>query len=237
MLRSVNSEMLKKNGKHLLVKVFSIFAVLIFVISVYPTNIKAETKKKIILIDPGHGGIDGGASLKDGTLEKDINLKISLKLKQELEKKYTVVLTRNEDKGLYTEKSKTVRKKKDEDLNNRCKMKKSSKCDAFLSIHLNMFPQTQYHGAQVWYANNDESKKLAAILQKNLREDLDKNNKRKEKVSIDDYRVLRNSGSIPSVIIECGFLSNPEEAARLKDDDYQIKLANSIEKSLDEFYK
>ena len=116
-------------------------------------------------------------------------------------------------------------------------MKKSSKCDAFLSIHLNMFPQCQYHGAQVWYANNDKSKTLAAILQSNLREDLDKSNKRKEKVSIDDYRVLRNSGNIPSVIVECGFLSNPEEAAKLKDDGYQIKLAKSIRKSLDEFFK
>lgn len=229
--------MLKGNGKRLLVKIFSLFIAVICVFSVYPQNVKAKAGKKVILIDPGHGGIDGGASLRDGTLEKDINLKISLKLKHELEKKYTVVLTRSEDKGLYTEKSKTVRKKKDEDLNNRCKMKKSSKCDVFMSIHLNMFPQSQYHGAQVWYANNDESKALAAILQNNLREDLDKKNKRKEKVSINDYRVLRDSGDVPSVIVECGFLSNPEEAAKLKDDDYQIKLSKSIEKSLDEFFK
>lgn len=195
-----------------------------------------KREKKIILIDPGHGGIDGGANLKDGTLEKDINLAIGLKLKKNLEKKYKVVMTREEDKGLYSENTSTIRKKKEEDLNNRCKLKSTSKCDVFLSIHLNMFPQSQYNGAQVWYANNDASKKLAGILQSNFKENLNKNNKRKEKVSINDYRVLRNSGEVPSVIIECGFLSNPDEAAKLKDGGYQQKLADTIEQSLNEFF-
>lgn len=219
------------------IKVFSIFLVVTFVFSLRPQRIEAKNNKKIILIDPGHGGIDGGANLKDGTLEKNINLSISLKLKNNLEKKYKVVMTREEDKGLYSENTDTIRKKKEEDLNNRCKLKKTSKCDAFLSIHLNIFPEAKYSGAQIWYANNDSSKKLAGILQSNFKEKLDKNNKRKEKVSVKDYRVLRNSGELPSVIIECGFLSNPEEASKLKDSAYQQKIADTIEQSLNEFFE
>lgn len=190
----------------------------------------------IILIDPGHGGIDGGATSKSGILEKDINLKIGLKLKSELEKqKYKAIMTREEDKGLY-ENSGKIRKKKIEDLNNRCKIKKNSKCNMFISIHLNMFPESQYYGAQVWYSKNVESEKLAKITQENLKRDLDPNNNRKEKPALDSYKVLRSNDNMPSIIVECGFLSNPREAEKLNTDEYQSKIVTSLVKSVNDYY-
>lgn len=206
-------------------------------INVFNNSNKIEDKK-IILIDPGHGGMDGGAVAKDGTLEKEINLNISKILRDELQKKgYKVLVTREDDRGLYSEdKGKKTRQKKIEDLNKRCEIKKTSKCDMFMSIHLNMFDQTQYYGAQVWYSNNEDSKKLANILQNNLIEELDKNNKRKEKPAKNSYKILRNNDDMPSVIIECGFLSNPRELDKLKDIEYQKKISKAIIKSVDDYF-
>lgn len=200
-------------------------------------KVKASDKKdKIILIDPGHGGIDGGAQSQDGILEKDINLKISLKFKEKLQKQgYKVVMTREEDKGLY-ENSGKIRSKKIQDLNNRCKIKKDSKCDMFISIHLNMFPQSKYYGAQVWYSRNIESEKLAKITQERLRMDLDLNNTRVQKPALDSYKVLRCNDSMPSIIVECGFLSNQPEAQKLVSDEYQDKVAESLIKSVKSYY-
>ncbi len=199
--------------------------------------VKAVDKKNItVLLDPGHGGIDSGAVSKDGIMEKDINLKISNKLKDKLLKKgYKVVMTRYDDKGLYTDDGR-IRKKKIEDLDNRCKLKEDSKCNMFISIHLNMFPQSKYYGAQVWYSKNENSRKLAAILQKNLVNDLDNNNNRKEKAAFDSYKVLRCKDHMPSVLIECGFLSNAEEKDKLLKNEYQDKIAECIEKSINEYY-
>lgn len=195
-----------------------------------------ENGKKIILIDPGHGGLDGGAVSKNGTVEKDITLKISLKLRDKLKKHgYNIVMTREEDKGLYTADG-TIRKKKIEDLNNRCKMKKESNCNLFVSIHLNMFPQSQYYGSQVWYSKNGESRRLAKLIQDNLKKDLDDGNKRVEKPALNSYKILRCYDIVPSVIVESGFLSNPTEESKLKDDKYQDKIAESIAKSIDMYF-
>lgn len=196
-----------------------------------------SNSKFTILIDPGHGGIDGGAETKDGILEKNINLKISNKLRDELKKEgYKVLMTRDSDKGLYTEDGR-IRKKKIEDLNNRAKMKKDTNCNLFISIHLNMFPQAKYYGAQVWYSKNEESRKLAKILQQNLIKDLDSTNKRQEKAALNLYKVLRENDTMPSVIVECGFLSNYDEKERLNSDIYQDKIAKSIANSIKEYYK
>lgn len=192
-----------------------------------------ETKNKKILIDPGHGGIDGGAVSRTGTLEKDINLSLSLMLREELKKEgFQVIMTREEDKGLYTD-SGRIRKKKIEDLSNRCKMKNDTNCDLFISIHLNMFPEARYYGAQVWYGNCKESEKLAHIIQTNMREKIDISNKRQEKPANNSYKILRCNENMPSVIVECGFLSNPMEEAKLKSKEYQ----NSIAKVLCESVK
>ncbi|WP_138204954.1 N-acetylmuramoyl-L-alanine amidase CwlD [Haloimpatiens lingqiaonensis] len=191
-------------------------------------------QKKSILIDPGHGGIDGGAVSKNGTVEKHINLNISLKLKEKLEKKgYKVIMTREEDEGLYSENSNN---KKIEDLNKRCELKEKTKCHMFISIHLNKFPQSKYYGAQVWHSRNPESQELANIIQKNLIEDLDNENKRKAKNAKDMYKILRCNDIIPSVIVECGFLSNEREEELLKDESYQEKIAKAIARSVEEYF-
>ena len=96
---------------------------------------------------------------------------------------YKVVMTREEDKGLYEDEGR-IRKKKIEDLNNRCKIKENSKCDMFISIHLNAFPESKYYGAQVWYSRNKDSQKLANIIQGNLKEYLDSSNNRQEKPAL-----------------------------------------------------
>lgn len=199
------------------------------------SNVEGASSNKI-LIDPGHGGIDGGAVSKSGTLEKDINLNISLMLRDELKKQgFEVVMTREEDKGLYTD-SGSIRKKKIEDLNNRCKLKSECDCDMFISIHLNAFPESRYYGAQVWYGDSKESGKLAHIIQRDFREKIDTSNKRQEKPANDSYKILRCNESMPSVIVECGFLSNPMEEARLKTKDYQLKIAQVLAQSISDFF-
>lgn len=196
-----------------------------------------ENESKIILIDPGHGGLDGGAVSINGTIEKNINLNIAKKLKLKLEEKnFKVIMTREEDKGLYSDKGK-VRDKKIEDLNNRCKMKKESDCDVFISIHLNMFQQKKYYGAQVWYEKGDESAMLAHIVQQNLIKDLNNGNKRKEKRAKGAYKVLRCNCDVPSILVECGFLSNEEEEIKLKSDLYQEEISTSLANSLQEYFK
>ncbi|WP_268035353.1 N-acetylmuramoyl-L-alanine amidase CwlD [Clostridium tagluense] len=199
-------------------------------------NEKLQVGSKKILIDAGHGGMDGGTSSKNGTLEKNINLSIALKLKQKLQKLgYEVVMTREEDTGLYS-RSGTIRESYTEDLKKRCNLKKSSNCDMLISIHLNYFTESKYYGAQVWYSNYKDSSILAAVTQKNLRIDLEPSNKRVQKPAKNAYRILRENDIMPSVIVECGFLSNYEEEQKLKSDEYQQKIAESISKSIGEFY-
>ncbi|WP_372451201.1 N-acetylmuramoyl-L-alanine amidase CwlD [Clostridium estertheticum] len=192
---------------------------------------------KKILIDAGHGGMDGGTSSKEGTIEKNINLIIATKLKASLQKAgYEVVMTREDDTGLYSNKG-TIREKYREDLKKRCDLKKSSNCDMFVSIHLNYFTESKYYGAQVWYSNYKDSSILASVIQKNFKVDLDSNNKRVPKAAKSSYKILRENDVMPSVIVECGFLSNYEEEQKLKSDEYQGKIAGSISKSICEFYK
>jgi len=193
---------------------------------------------KVILIDPGHGGFDGGAVSKKGTLEKDINLNISIKLRDLLQEYgYIVIMSRDKDRGLYSNEKASIFQRKYEDLNNRCILKRDSNCHIFISIHQNFFPESKYYGAQVWYSNCEKSELLAKLIQKNLRLDLDKDNKRQCKRAVKDYKILRCHPEIPSVIVECGFLSNPEEEKKLKDEGYQQKIAESIAKSVNEYFE
>ncbi|WBW98030.1 N-acetylmuramoyl-L-alanine amidase CwlD [Oceanirhabdus sp. W0125-5] len=199
------------------------------------TNAFNANGKKVILIDPGHGGVDGGASSSSGTLEKHIALEISLKLRDELKDLgYYVVMTREEDKGLYNQGS--IKQKKIEDLNNRVKMKSETNCDAFISIHLNKFTQAQYFGAEVWYSNREDSKEMAALIMKYLKSGIDNGNKRTNKPAKGKYKVLRCNDNMPGVIVECGFLSNPNEEKLLKSEMYQTKLAMLIARGIDEYF-
>lgn len=218
----------------------NILLILMALIVAFPINMisaKANENQKCILIDPGHGGKDGGASSKNGTSEKDINLAISKKLRDILkEDKYEVHLTREEDITLKSEKIKTS-KFKVADLTRRCELKEETKCDMFISIHLNMYTDSKPKGAQVWYSTYEKSKTLAEILQEDFKENLDNSNKRLPKAAGAQYKILRDQYKGPAVIVECGFLSNPQEEQLLKDDSYQQKIAESIAKSINKYYE
>ncbi|WIV13252.1 N-acetylmuramoyl-L-alanine amidase CwlD [Proteiniborus sp. MB09-C3] len=183
---------------------------------------------KIIAIDAGHGGIDPGAVGKQGVEEDEINLQIALKLRKLIEENGGIaILTRNDGEGLYTGESKTVRDKKNEDLRNRKIEVNNSEPDVLLSIHLNSFPKSQYYGAQTFYkAGCEKSKNLAYLIQEELKNVLDKNNKRIPQ-SRDNIYLIREA-EVPAVLVECGFLSNLQEESKLKDPKYQQKIAWGI---------
>ena len=175
---------------------------------------------KTIVLDAGHGGIDPGAMNKDKTiLEKDVNLEITKKLRDLLESSgATVIMTRDRDVSLYQEDgNKTTRQKYNENLKNRKKIINESNADIFVSIHLNAFEQSKYYGAQTFYpkGKDDELKRV-----------VDQDNDRKIKPR-DDIYLLKNA-TMPSVLIECGFLSNEKESQLLADSKYQDKIAWAI---------
>lgn len=197
----------------------------------------SEEDEKIILIDPGHGGIDGGATSKRGTIEKDINLQIALKLRDSLEKEgYKVFMTRDSDVGLY-ENGKSIREKKREDLKKRVALKKETSCDIFISIHENMFPQAKCFGAQVWYESNEKSQSLAKLVQDCIKEAVNDGNKRVAKPAGEAYLILRDKYEGASILVECGFLSNIEEESRLKTDEHQQCLVDGITKGINDYFK
>ena len=212
-------------------KILIVFCIFFLTFGI-PIRVNADEIKvqHIILIDPGHGGIDGGAKSKNGTIEKDINLSISIKLKAELEAaNYIVYMTRTEDSQLDSRKAK--------DLNARCQMKKDTKCDMFISIHQNMFPQANCFGAQVWYASNEDSKVLAENIQTSLKETVDDKNKRVPKAAKDQYKILRDGYESPCVLVECGFLSNYEEEQKLKSNEHQDKIVEGITTAVNGYFE
>lgn len=221
-------------------KKLRVISILMIFLVIFIMPVKASmngNEQKVILIDPGHGGFDGGAQSKTGTIEKGINLEISQKLKNNLEGKgYKVVMTREGDEGLYS-KGTTIREKKREDLKKRSEMKKETNCDIFISIHQNMFAQSKCYGAQVWYASNDQSAKLAKNIQESLKETVDDNNKRIEKAAGESYLILRDKYEGASVLVECGFLSNPEEEIRLKSEEHQNKIVEGLSLAIDRYFE
>ena len=179
-------------------------------------------KNKIIYIDPGHGGNDPGAMYKD-VLEKDINLEISKLLKTELNKKgATVYLTRNGDYDLSV--PNTINNKRS-DLSRRGNVINKSNCDLFLSIHLNAESYSSWHGAQAFYNSKlKENKEIAKIFQNLFKEKLNSDRNYKK----DNTLYLQNRITRPGVLLELGFLSNPNERYLLQTDSYQKKIVNVI---------
>lgn len=213
----------------ILITAFLLICIIIFNREYYKVEeIYLPITNKIIGIDPGHGGVDPGAVSKSGLKEDDINLKIALKLKRFIEQSGGIaVLTRDLDKGLYTEKSSTLRQMKTEDLRNRKALIESADCEVFITIHLNSFTKSKYYGAQTFYSeNNIESQRLAYLIQDELKNVLDKENKRVPSKRDDVF--LISEMKIPSVLVEAGFLSNDEEAHLLNTSEYQEKIAWSI---------
>lgn len=206
-----------------------IVAVFIALLMIKVPIMAEEVSKGIVLIDAGHGGIDGGAQSRNGTIEKDINLQISKRLKEKLEKEgYKVYMTREEDKELSPKKVK--------DLEARCKMKIETKCDIFISIHQNKFNSEKCFGAQVWYASNEKSMKLAKYVQGSLKEVVKDNNKRLEKAAKEQYKILRDKYDGACLIVECGFLSNNEEEQRLKSESHQNQIVEGITIGINKYF-
>ena len=193
--------------------------------AVYVTGRQVKEQEECIVLDVGHGGFDSGKIGVNGELEKDINLQVALKLKEALEEKgITVVMTREEDKGLYEE---GASNKKAQDLQRRCDLINKEKPMMTVSIHQNSYTSPEIKGAQVfYYTTSTESQKLAETIQKTLIEQVDPQNHREAKAN-DSYYLLKKTDSI-IVIVECGFLSNPQEAAKLSDEEYQKDLADAV---------
>lgn len=200
--------------------------------AVFVQSENAFAKKPCIVVDAGHGGRDAGKVGVNDALEKDINLSLALKLKAALEEKeIEVVLTRDSDIGLYSEDSTN---KKAEDMQNRCKIITDANPVFTVSLHQNSYTSPDVRGAQVfYYGQSKEGKELADIIQSSLIANVAPENTRTAKAN-ESYYLLKKTPT-PTVIVECGFLSNPEEADLLLTEDYQDKLIEAIRLGIMEY--
>ncbi len=195
----------------------------------------AQTEKQpYVVIDAGHGGEDGGASAADGTLEKDINLAIALPLGDMLHVMgFDVLQTRTEDAMICSE-GNTLRERKVSDIKNRLTL--IEQADMAVSIHQNKFPQTQYHGAQMFYAPaSANSKVLAEAVRSSVLSLLQPSNTRELKKGEDTVYLLKHATK-PLVLVECGFLSNEQECTKLKTSEYQRQMAFAVASGIFSYY-
>lgn len=192
------------------------------------------TASKTIIIDAGHGGFDPGKVGTTGVHEKEINLKIALKLRSYLEQSgANVIMTRTEDVDLDGDDTKEWKKG---DMINRSEKVNKSEGDIMVSIHQNSFPQSNVKGGQVFFHQDSEAGKLLADhIQKGIQTHGDKDNKRVAKHN-GDYYILRTT-KIPAVIVECGFLTNLEEERKLNTDAYQEQIAWAIYVGIIEYFQ
>ena len=193
----------------------------------YSAAASADTLRySTVIIDAGHGGEDGGTSSSSGLIEKDVNLSLAFILKEKLEARgVNVVMTRSEDKLLYDRNINYNGRKKKLDMAARLGiMEKQDDC-VFVSLHMNAFSDSRYSGLQVWYSKNTPgSRDLANSIQTLIKDNLQAENKRKIKAA-DSSIYLLNRAEDCAVLIECGFLSNPEECKKLSDEDYRKALS------------
>ena len=195
-------------------------------------NVVAGWKQPVVVIDSGHGGNDPGKIGVDGSLEKDINLQIAKKLKAYLEASdVKVVMTREDDRGLYQE---SDRNKKMEDMKKRCALITETAPDLIVSIHQNSYHEESVFGGQVfYYKSSEKGKQLAELIQKRFDYVLGARNRRLAKPNGNYYLLLHVKE--PIVIVECGFLSNWNEAAALNTDEYQDRMAWTIHMGIMEY--
>ncbi len=202
------------------------------------TGVSKLIKKEagqVIVIDPGHGGMDGGAESSTGICEKDINLAIAVRIKELAEKDgYKVIMTRDDDRLLGDTESGSIRSRKTADLIERKRIIDESGADIAVSIHLNSFKEDRsVHGAQVFYPKGSEDEKVIAdskVLAESVYEKMSKgvnDGTNRPVLAKGDVRILKNV-SVPTIIVECGFLSNNKEAELLESTEYQEKLARFI---------
>lgn len=189
-------------------------------------SIISQSANITVIIDAGHGGEDGGATGDDGTLEKDLNLDIAFKLRDMLQANGVhVIMTRTQDILLYDRSEDYNGKKKVLDLKARLEIVKQNPDALFISIHMNAFPQKKYDGLQVYFPLGDiRSEALATVIQNNIKSTLQPQNLRRPKGAGSNIYLL-NKNTNTSVLVECGFLSNDEECARLNTQAYRQQLA------------
>ena len=207
---------------------FGCIAYLIYTPSAIEVFSPARFSDATVVIDAGHGGEDGGAVSVTGAIESHINLEIALKL-DEIFGLYGVntVLLRDKDISLHDADAETLRQKKVSDLHNRVSMINSTENPIVISIHQNTYSSSQYHGAQVFYANGELSFPFAEITQNILIQVLDPTNNRKP-TTVPDSVYLMNNISCKAILVECGFLSNYQEDALLQTSDYQTKISVAL---------
>lgn len=214
----------------LLISAFICFLSVAFcIVDVKNTNALVNNNYPVIIIDAGHGGVDGGAVAEDGTNEKDINLKIALKLNEFFTiMGYETRMVRYTDISIHNNDANTIREKKVSDIRNRTAIMEEYENCLYISIHQNKFDDSSVWGAQTFYSpNNENSKVLAMSIQTSIANTLQPENKRQIKPSGTSIYVLYNATK-PAVMVECGFISNFNELAQLKNDEYQSKIAFSI---------
>ena len=223
-----------KKDKATYILIFGLFIVYVLLIVIAFCNLDNFTAVNAsgvddvtIILDAGHGGEDGGAVAND-IVEKDINLSITKKLSALFRTAgFKVVTTRNSDTMLDTE-GPTLRERKLSDMKERLRLFNNNENNVVISIHQNKFTQEQYKGTQIFYSpNNEESSKLSEAIRENIVALLQPDNTREIKKSTRDIYLLYNT-NVPAVIVECGFISNGEEAAKLKDDKYQNQIAFAV---------
>ena len=199
-------------------------------------TVSIPVTNKVVIVDAGHGSPDEGAESAGGITEAKINLQIALKLQALLEQSgSTVILTRHDENSIYDIGNDTIREKKVSDMKNRVKIGNESSADIFVSIHLNKIEQTQYSGWQTFYNKlNENSKILANCIQEGLNETMQKENERIPAMLNTVY--LMKYVQIPITIVECGFLSNPEEEKLLQTEEYQEKLAWGIYSGINDYF-
>lgn len=208
---------------------FALFLCLLILNCVLYCNKAGERNSLIVVIDAGHGGDDPGKVSRDGIKEKDVNLEIAYCLKAQLQARgATVIMTREGDDCLATS---GATNKKNSDMHNRVSLINASEADYLISIHQNSYTDASVSGPQVFYHGDSEaSKELAKQVQDNLIEALSPSKIRESKAE-NSYYILKNS-TCPGVIVECGFLSCPEECAKLQEADYQQAIARAIARAV-----
>jgi N-acetylmuramoyl-L-alanine amidase len=189
---------------------------------------------KIIVLDPGHGGMDGGA-VGGKVLEKDIALNITLLVKDYLQEQGAlVILTREDDRDLANEETKRISRRKVEDLKKRLEIINDSQADLYLSIHLNAIPSPRWRGAQTFfYGSLEENEAIAKFVQNELKSSLE-NTSREAKLIQGIYLVKH--AKVPGALVEVGFLSNAEERNLLQTEEYQTKVAEAIYRGINRYF-
>lgn len=192
---------------------------------------------RIVVLDAGHGLPDEGAIGFSGTTEQAINLNIVLKLQKLIEQSGAkVILTRSDENGIYSVDSTSIRNKKISDIKNREYITDNSGADVYVSIHLNKYQDSKYSGWQTFYQpKNENSKKLATIVQEQIGKNMDETNNRIPMAIKGVY--LMEHIDITGIVVECGFISNPKEEQLLKEDSYQNKLAWGIYTGIQQYFQ